>query len=309
MLDVDLTSLDEARHIIVRLQQENKLLRTVIDTVPSLIYVKDTQSRFLLANRMTLEHMNLPEEAAIIGKSDVDFHEASKAAQFRAEEEKVLFEGFKMLHHEQEVINHQNGQPAWYSTSKVVFYDDDGAVAGLIGINHDVTDRKQTELQLQALRAELEKRVEERTAALQQSQQQVIEMQAHLLKELSIPVIPLLQELILLPIIGSVDELRARDLLRALLAGISVYRARIVLLDITGVPLVDSGVADHLNKAIQAAKLKGAHTIVTGISEAVAETIVDLGIDWSSFQTLRNLESGLRAAFDMLGLTLTTTKK
>jgi rsbT co-antagonist protein RsbR len=93
-----------------------------------------------------------------------------------------------------------------------------------------------------------------------------------------------------------------------MLIGLSKNCARIVILDIMGVSVVDSGVANHLNKAIQAAKLKGTHTIVTGISEAIAETIVDLGIDWSGFQTLRDLESGLLVAFAMLGLTLTPEK-
>ena len=86
------------------------------------------------------------------------------------------------------------------------------------------------------------------------------------------------------------------DVTRNLLAGIREHAARVVILDITGVPIVDSGVAAYLNKTVQAARLKGARTIVTGISEAVAETIVDLGIDWSGIETLRDLRTGLRAA-------------
>ncbi len=92
--------------------------------------------------------------------------------------------------------------------------------------------------------------------------------------------------------------------MRALLEGISEHRAQVVILDITGVPLVDSGVAGHLNKTIQAARLKGARVIVTGISDAVAETIVDLGIDWSKIETLRDLQTGLGVALDSLGIKL-----
>ena len=98
-----------------------------------------------------------------------------------------------------------------------------------------------------------------------------------------------------MPLIGSIDSPRARDLTRALLAGISQHKARVVILDVTGVPLVDSGIANHLHKTIQAAWLKGARTIVTGISEAVAETIVDLGIDWSKIETASDLQTGLAA--------------
>jgi rsbT co-antagonist protein RsbR len=75
-----------------------------------------------------------------------------------------------------------------------------------------------------------------------------------------------------------------------------------VILDVTGVPIVDSGVANHLNKTIQAARLKGAQTIVTGIADAVAEAIVDLGIDWSGIETLADLQTGLRVALDKMGL-------
>jgi rsbT co-antagonist protein RsbR len=105
-----------------------------------------------------------------------------------------------------------------------------------------------------------------------------------------------------MPLIGSVDSTRARDITRALLAGIREHRARVVILDITGVPLVDSGIATHLNKTIQATRLKGAHTIVTGISDAVAEMIVDLGIDWSDIETLSDLQTGLRSALASMGL-------
>jgi rsbT co-antagonist protein RsbR len=68
------------------------------------------------------------------------------------------------------------------------------------------------------------------------------------------------------------------------------------------VSLVDSAVADYLNKTIQAARLKGAQTVVTGISDAVAETIVDLGIDWGGVKTLSDLQSGLQAALAEIGL-------
>ena len=71
-------------------------------------------------------------------------------------------------------------------------------------------------------------------------------------------------------------------------------------LNVTGVPIVDSGVAAYLNKTIQAARLKGARTIVTGVSDAVAETIVDLGIDWGDIETLRDLQTGLGSAITQI---------
>lgn len=135
-------------------------------------------------------------------------------------------------------------------------------------------------------------------------QQEVIEAQQRAIQELSTPIIPVMDRIIVMPLIGSIDTMRARDITRTLLAGIRENRAKVVILDITGVPLVDSGVANHLNKTIQAARLKGARTIVTGVSNAVAETIVDLGIDWSGIETLANLQTGLVAALTSLGIKL-----
>jgi DNA-binding LacI/PurR family transcriptional regulator/anti-anti-sigma regulatory factor/putative methionine-R-sulfoxide reductase with GAF domain len=157
----------------------------------------------------------------------------------------------------------------------------------------------EVERQVQERTAELEQEVEERERAQAESlrlQQEVIEAQQRSIQELSTPIIPVLEGVIVMPLIGSIDTTRARDVTRSLLAGIREHKAKVVILDITGVPIVDSGVAAYLNKTVQAARLKGARTIVTGISEAVAETIVDLGIDWSGIETLRDLRTGLRAA-------------
>jgi PAS domain S-box-containing protein len=148
------------------------------------------------------------------------------------------------------------------------------------------------------------KRAEEERERLQQ---EVIEAQKQALQELSTPIIPIMDRIIVMPLVGSVDTMRARDIMRRLLAGIREHRAKVVILDITGVPIVDSGVADHLNKTIQAARLKGARTIVTGVSDAVAETIVDLGIDWSGIETLSDLQTGLVVALNSLDVKLSKT--
>jgi DNA-binding LacI/PurR family transcriptional regulator/anti-anti-sigma regulatory factor/putative methionine-R-sulfoxide reductase with GAF domain len=157
--------------------------------------------------------------------------------------------------------------------------------------------------------AEVEQQVAERTAELKREQeesarlqQEVIEAQQRAIQELSTPIIPVLEGVIVMPLIGSIDTTRARDVTRNLLAGIREHHAKVVILDITGVPIVDSGVAAYLNRTVQAARLKGARTIVTGISEAVAETIVDLGIDWSGIETLRDLRTGLQLVLAGIGV-------
>jgi PAS domain S-box-containing protein len=190
-------------------------------------------------------------------------------------------------------------------------FGQDGTVRGFIEVGRDITESKKAEAALEAY-AEVEKQIEERTAELQREiaererlQQEVIEAQKRALQELSTPIIPIMERIIVMPLIGSIDSLRAKDIMRALLGGIRQHRAKVVILDVTGVPLVDSGVANHLNKTIQAARLKGAQTIITGISDAVAEAIVDLGIDWGEVETLSDLQAGLLVAFSSLGIRLT----
>ena len=160
-------------------------------------------------------------------------------------------------------------------------------------------------------RTTLEQRVAERTADLEISmaegerlQQEIIEAQKQAIQELSTPVIPVLDRIIVMPLIGSIDTLRARDITRVLLAGITKHQAKVVILDVTGVSIMDTGIVNHLNKTMQAAQLKGARTIITGISDEVAETVVDLGINWSSIETLRDLQTGLMAALDSVGFKL-----
>jgi anti-anti-sigma regulatory factor/putative methionine-R-sulfoxide reductase with GAF domain len=163
----------------------------------------------------------------------------------------------------------------------------------------------EVEQQVRERTVELEREIDEREQAQAESerlQQEVIEAQKQALQELSTPIIPVMERVIVMPLVGSIDSMRARDITRRLLAGIREHRAKVVILDITGVPMVDSGVAGYLNKTIQAARLKGAQIVVTGISDAVAETIVDLGIDWSKIETLRDLQTGLRVALAKMGL-------
>jgi rsbT co-antagonist protein RsbR len=189
-------------------------------------------------------------------------------------------------------VRHSSGEWRWMNDRMTVFARDenDGSVKAMMGVMQDISARKAYETERESL------------------QQQLIDAQKEALMEISTPIIPIMDQIIIMPLIGSIDTQRAQEITRALLRGISQHRAHIIIMDITGVATVDSGIADHLNRTIQAARLKGAHTIITGISDAVAETIVDLGIDWGTLETVRDLQSGLIAAFKRLGYNLERTK-
>ena len=105
----------------------------------------------------------------------------------------------------------------------------------------------------------------------------------------------------ILPIIGALDSQRARQLTEQLLHGIRDKRAKVVVVDITGVPTVDSRVANHLVQTVDAARLMGASLIITGLSAEVAQTLVTIGVDLSKINTIGDLQGGIEEAERMLG--------
>jgi len=110
--------------------------------------------------------------------------------------------------------------------------------------------------------------------------------------------------MLLLPLVGIIDTLRARQLTEDLLKAIRSSRAKVVVMDITGAAAVDSKVANHLLQTVSAAKLMGATVIVSGVSSDVATTLVSLGIDVSSFNTVGDLQEGIEGAERLLGMRL-----
>lgn len=131
--------------------------------------------------------------------------------------------------------------------------------------------------------------------------EETISKQQEAIRELSTPVLQLRDELLILPIIGALDTQRARQLTEQLLHAIRDKRAKMVVVDITGVPTVDSRVANHLVQTVDAARLMGATVIITGLSAEVAQTLVTLGVDLSKISTIGDLQGGIEEAERMLG--------
>jgi anti-anti-sigma factor len=125
------------------------------------------------------------------------------------------------------------------------------------------------------------------------------------IQELSIPIIPLYNGVLVVPLVGRVDSGRAQALTEALLEAIAREQAEIVLLDITGVAVVDTNVANHLMQTSRAASLLGSQVVLVGISAEVAQTLVLLGLDLGQLVTLSNLQSGIEYALARQGLAIT----
>lgn len=141
--------------------------------------------------------------------------------------------------------------------------------------------------------------------AMMADREQTILQQQEAIRELSTPTLQVRDQLLILPIIGMLDTQRAKQLTDSLLHAIRAHRARVVVMDITGVATVDSKVANHLIQTVDAAALMGASVIVTGVSADVAQSLVTLGIDLERINTLGDLQGGLEEAERMLGYRVT----
>lgn len=117
--------------------------------------------------------------------------------------------------------------------------------------------------------------------------------QAEAIRELSTPVMEIWEGILVLPVVGVVDTKRSMDIMNNLLAAIVSNEARVVLIDITGVEVVDTRTADYLLKISRAANLLGTRCLLTGLSPAVAQTLVEIGVNLAELRTLRNLKDGL----------------
>ena len=134
-----------------------------------------------------------------------------------------------------------------------------------------------------------------------QERERVIREQQEAIRELSTPVLQVRERLLILPIIGGLDAPRVRQLTEQLLGAIQSNRARVVVIDITGVATIDLNVANHLVQTVEAARLMGASAIITGLSSKIAQTLVDLGVDLSMMKTVGDLQGGLEEADRLLG--------
>ncbi len=270
------------RHLtdLKTLRQSQHLLNAVLENSPSLIYVKDSAGRYILVNRR-VEVAAGRSRAEIMGKTDAEIFPAELAARITDSDRQVLSSDKPIEYEEQRTD--EAGRTLDYFTVKFQLTDASGAITGVCGLSTDITDRKRA--------------TEERTKL----QQQVIDAQRATLRELSSPLIPLADGVLAMPLIGSIDQDRAREILETLLEGVARQRAKVAILDITGVRLVDTHVAQALLQAARAVRLLGAHVILTGIRPEVAQTLVHIGADLSSLTTRSTLQSGIAYALTLSG--------
>lgn len=131
------------------------------------------------------------------------------------------------------------------------------------------------------------------------SWEHTVSLQRDALQELSAPLIPVMDGITIMPLIGTIDTERAKFIMENLLDGVMRHNAEVVLIDITGVPVVDTMVAHHIIQAAEAVRIIGSTCILVGIRPEIAQTIVSLGIDLGEFPTKSSLKKGFTAALEM----------
>ena len=239
-----------------------------------------------------------PEE--IVGKTPFDLMPPEEAERVGVEFAAIVGEqrSFERL---ENANHHKDGHLVIMETSGMPFFDDQGNLAGYRGIDRDITERKREQWELAQHRERLEELVYERTAELQRSQD-LATRQARDLLELSTPVMQVWQGMLVAPLIGALDSHRTQQFMERLLQAIVETRSEVALVDITGVPAIDTQTAQHLLETTAAVKLLGAQVVLTGVKAPIAQTLVHLAVDMSEIVTRSSLAAGLEYALAHLGL-------
>ncbi|MDI3284304.1 PAS domain-containing protein [Polyangium sp. 15x6] len=261
--------------VVERVDNERRrLLHAIIDHSPGVIFVKDAEGRYILLNR-DAERLYGKSRKELLGRTDSEFFPPEVAHAMREKDEEAVRRGEPIQFEESVVFG---GKTHHYVTIKFPILNSYGALMGVCGIATDVTEQKEQALRLLYLR------------------EQVIAAQDETLRELSTPLIPIADGVVAMPIVGSVDEVRAERIMSTLLDGVGHHGAHTVILDVTGVRTVDTNVATAIVSATRAARLLGARVVVTGVRPDFARTLLEIGTDFEGIVMRSNLQSGIAFA-------------
>lgn len=254
--------------------QSETYLRMILRAMSDIVLVIDVDGTYLDV-APTAPELRHGHSKLLVGRRVDELATPEDAAVFLAIIREVVRTGAPRLHN----YSFPGPEGQQYFNATVSPLND----RSVLWVARDVTAQHQAEVEVSALR------------------EQIIEAQREALRELSTPLIPLADGLLAMPLIGTIDSNRAQQVIEALLTGVSAANARTVILDITGVSLVDTQVASALLRAAQAVKLLGAEVILTGIRPEVAQTLVTLGADLSGITTRATLQSGIASAMEPRG--------
>ncbi|HEU4328498.1 MAG TPA: STAS domain-containing protein [Roseiflexaceae bacterium] len=272
----------ERRRRAERVLQNKHIAAAVLDNAASLIVVLDRAGRIVQFNRAAEQLTGWRADAADGQPFWRVMVRPEEAGQFEVLFRQLDLSAFPLAYESQlPTLDGELRTISWRVSALCQL----GELAYLVCAGTDLTERIRSE--------------EQRTRAEAEHirlQEQVIAAQAAALAELSTPLIPISDSVVVMPLIGAIDSGRARQVVDSLLRGIEQRRARTAILDITGVPVVDTRVADALIQAAQSTTLLGARVVLTGIRPEIAQTLVGLGVDLRQVATRATLQAGIQYA-------------
>ncbi len=255
-----------------RAEEELRTFKALVDNAPDSIGVTALDGSLIYANRAYQKLTGYGE--ALLGKIVMELYTDSPDvldAAFRQMLEQGAWQG-------ELTLRCQHGELIPIQMSSVTIKDAEGRPLAFGAISRDMREQRRAEQERLAL------------------QEEVIAAQRQALRELSTPLIPLADRIVAMPLIGSIDSARSQDIMETLLQGVADSHATTAIIDITGVPVVDTQVASALIQTAQAVRLLGAQVIVTGIRPEIAQTLVGIGIDLRGIVTRGSLQTGIAYA-------------
>jgi rsbT co-antagonist protein RsbR len=267
-------------NIIENFQEANTMIKMqIVDQIPTPVMSVDKELRITYMNHAGKKIVNKKWED-ISGKKCCDIWNSLHCNTDECRMCKAIDSG-KMHSARTEVIIDGLKKPMEYYA--VPLKDEKGTVIGGLEFVIDITERIQYEERLRE--------------------------QSHTIREMSTPTIELWDGVLVLPVVGVVDSMRAQHMMDSMLSKIAETHSKVIIMDIQGVAAVDTAVANHLIKITRATKLMGCECILSGITPAVAQTIIQLGIDMDNIKTKSTLSDGLAEAFTILNLEVKDKKE
>jgi len=285
--------LEERERSEASLRAENETLRSLVDQLPVGVWATDLQGNVIVANPECQRLLGNPEPASMAppvdawGKGAVYLH-ADKATPYPLEELPHVraLRGEMVRTAEVFLRNEYVPDGVWHEVHSAPLRDVAGAQRGAVSVFINSESRKNFEEEVALRNKEL--------VASESEKSELIARLRMAVQELSTPILTLWEDVLALPVIGVVDSRRSAEMMERLLDEIVRSQSRFVIIDLTGVEVIDTSTADHFMKLVKAVNLIGARCVLTGIRPAVAQTLVDLDVNFGQLETLRNLKHGLR---------------
>ncbi len=254
-------------------EDELRNFKALAEYAPDIIVVSTMDGIITYVN--PAHHREIGYEESSLGMSIADFYPPESQERLPEILHTIQTAGIwqgELLH------MREDGSSFMALTSGFLIRDDQGNPQAMAALVRDISDLQEAQQQKEEL------------------QQRIIATQQATLRELSTPLIPIADHVVLMPLVGSIDSKRAQDIMEMLLEGIGQYQADIAIVDITGVPVIDTQVANALIQVAKAVHLLGSKVVLTGIGPTMAQTLVHLGADLSMIITRGSLQSAVQWA-------------